>query len=398
MGDRPRRNLPTDATGLLQLAREDRAAARAALDALPLAEQVEVVCSAPLRSRAALIGLCSDPERLVPALPEAEFCFIAKSIGLESAAWLLECASPEQIATALDLDGWRDLAPNPAQIDAWLAALAEIREERVLDALHALDAELLVDWLRQRIFVEQKPSGDEGWDPPDGAQTLDGQFHFAALHAGDDLASLRRLLEILFQHDYWTYFRLLQGVVWELPSENQEWALRWRNGRLQDLGFPRWEDAIAIYAPLPAAALRALDAETTPAGVTPWRLPVWLPTLPFAVEAGHLVFRCIAQLDDEEREAAFYAFVALANKIAVADRMDLADAETTAAAIEKAAHWTSRGLEFVAREREVDPRIALRQLGLERLFRIGANLEPGAARPAPLWSKDEAETPPETAD
>jgi hypothetical protein len=39
------------------------------------------------------------------------------------------------------------------------------------------------------------------------------------------------LLRTLFEEDYWTYFRLMQGALWELASDTEEWALRWRSGR-----------------------------------------------------------------------------------------------------------------------------------------------------------------------
>ena len=47
------------------------------------------------------------PETLVPAMPPAELVFTIKAIGLESATWLLELATPEQVTAALDLDAAR---------------------------------------------------------------------------------------------------------------------------------------------------------------------------------------------------------------------------------------------------------------------------------------------------
>ena len=248
--------LRSDARRILALARRDRAAAEKALAELSVEEQVAVVCDAPVQHRAELLGLVPAPEHVIPLLPEAEFCFTVKASGLESATWILEYATPEQVVASLDLDAWSGHVPDCASLDAWLDALAETSDRALLRSLHAIDPELLVIYLRGRVTVIQKPNDDEGWQPPEGGQTLEGQFYFVALRDNDDIAALLRLLHLLFQHDYWTYFRMLQGVIWELESANQEWARRWRIGRLEDLGFPPWEEAMSPLSLHEARAAR----------------------------------------------------------------------------------------------------------------------------------------------
>jgi hypothetical protein len=370
----------TGAHGVLELAREDRAAAAKAVAELDLDAQVALVCDAPVGRRGQLLDLAPAPEQVVPRLPEAELCFTVKAVGLESASWLLELATPEQIVASLDLDAWTGPDPDVAKLDAWLEAMAAISDDALHRALSALDPELLVLYIGARVAVFQKPDDDEGWDPPEGSRTLDGQFHLAALRDGDDLAGILHTLDLLFQRDYWTYFRLLQGGIWELPTENAEWALRWRTGRLRDLGFPDFDEAMALYRYL-APEERGAAPEGPPALHVPeWHLPVWIPALPEGADSAHLLFRTLARLAPEERRAAFFAFVAVANKLAVADRMELSDAETTPRAVEKAAIWISRGLEHVASENSLDAETVLRRATLERLFRVGANLDPEAAR------------------
>jgi hypothetical protein len=389
------RDLPTpnaDADRVLDLARRDRVAAMKVMADLSLDEQVAVVCEAPVRRRAELLELAPAPEELIPRIPEAELCFTMKALGLESATWVLEHASPEQVVTALDLDAWSGHRPVPARLDAWLNALAETGDEALLRSVPALDPEILVHYLKGRIAVVQKPQDDEGWQPPEGAQTLEGQFYFLALRANDDVAAILRLVHLLFRSDYWTYFRMMQAVIHELPTDNQEWALRWRNARLQDLGFPPWEEAMSLYRHVPSQERARLPDDDRPLEVTEWHLPVWIPGLPEGRDSQHLVFRAVAQLSPDERLAAFYAFVAVANKVAVADHLELSDSETTTRAIEKAARWISRGLAHVAAENALEAREILRRASLERLFRVGANLDPAAARPPPA---PEVETPPD---
>lgn len=367
---------------ILELARRDRSAGGAALDALSPVERVDAVCAAPLSQRAFLLGLMSHPEEVIPLLPEAELCYIARSIGLEEAPWLLEAATPEQLVACVDLDGWTGLEPQPGSLEAWLASMSAAGEKTLVAAARNLDPELLVWTLGQRAVVAAKPGGDEaeGWEPPEGARTLDGQFYLSARRENDDLESLVAMLDALFRNDYWLYYRLLQGVVWELPSDVEEWALRWRSGRLMDLGFPTWDESMRIYgyirpdrrSEIPDAAPRL------PESGSGWKLPVWSPGLPVPLDGGpsrHALFRAAAELSDEDRQAFFFAFVGLANQVAVADRMPLGDAETLPAAIEKAAATASRGLEHVASARGLDAVEVLRRTPVSRLFQVGASIE-----------------------
>src|SRR5262249_38570698 len=368
-----------DARELLALARRDPRAAERALAALPIAAQGAVVCEAPLAARGRILGLAPHPEVLIPEIPPAELCFTIKAIGLADAAWVLEHATAEQSVAAIDLDAWRGNEMDLATANEWLQAFARTSPEARVRTLEALDAELLVLALRARIGVVQKPDDAEGWSPPEGSQTLEGQFHYWALTDTDDLADITDHLRALFEGAYWSYFRLMQAIQWELGSDSEEWALRWRTGRLEDLGFPTWDDAMRIYRFMDPPARRALPVEP-PAVTAEWPLAVWLPQLPATGGAGDRIFRAIAELSEAERRAAFYSFVALANRIAVADPMPLGAAESTPAAIAKAARFASAGLAYLAEEHHLRDVEVLRRAGIEHLFRVGANLDPAGAR------------------
>ncbi|MBW2385740.1 MAG: hypothetical protein JRG92_19075 [Deltaproteobacteria bacterium] len=377
-----RRDLVPTARRLLKLASEDRKQARAALARLSVDEQVATVCEAPLSMRSAILDLVPEPEAVVPLLPPAELCFSCKHVGVHDASWLLAQATDEQIVACLDLDAWQGLAPAPAKLDLWLASLAEAGDETLLRAARAMDPELIALYLRDHIHVALKPPSDEDWEPPESAQTLEGQFYFAAKRANDDLAPLLRLVHVLFQKDYWLYFRMLQSVSEELQSETVEWALRWRTGRLEDLGFPSWDNSMRIYGHLRPERLADMPAEITVDASVEWALPVWITDLPMVAESEHSIFRAVAQQDDAARSAFFYAFIGLANRVAVADRLDLGDAETLPNTLEKAARVASLGLEHVASANDTDLSQTLRRVPLERLFRVGVGLSPEGVRPS----------------
>ena len=365
---------------ILDLARRDKAAASQALAELSIESQVALVCEAPTARRQELLSLVPFPEKVIPRIPEGELCFTIKAIGLADAPWLLAYATPEQIVACIDLDGWSGLEPDHEAMDAWIDALAETGAEPFIRSALALDSEVMVLYLGQRIQVVQKPDEKEGWDPPEGAQTLDGQFYFTARGEDDDVAAIVKLLNGLFTQDYWVYFRMMQAAIWELDSSTEEWALRWRTGRLEDMGFPPWDEAISVYRFMDVEERAAIPEGEQPLNVAEWHLPLWLPQLPTGADSTALIFQTIPLLEDSERRSAFYAFVAVANKIAVADRMKLSDAEFAPRAIEKAARFISDGLALIASAHGIEAVEVLRRVSLERLFRVGANLDPEQAR------------------
>jgi len=380
------RSITPEARRLLTLARSDRSAALQELAALTPEQQATVICEASLPIRRQMIELLQSPEAVIPLLPEAEFCYTCRAIGLDDASWLLPMATEEQIVACFDLDSWNGLQLDPARLDAWMAAIASTDTETMLHAARSLDPELIVIFLRSHVDVSLKPSEQENpdWSPPDRSQTLEGQFYFVAKDPKDDLAPMLVLLHALFQGDYWLYFRVIQAVLEELPMENEEWALRWRTGRLEDLGFPPWDTAMRIYGFLRPDRLPDLPKEDFTLGLEDSSLPVWNSELPGTRGEEHALFRATREMGPEERSAVFYALITLANRIAVADRMELGDPDSLPIAIEKAARFTSDGLEFVAGKNELPLEETLHRVSIERLFRVGANLDREAALPDPI--------------
>lgn len=369
--------LPPEASRVLALARRDRSAAKAALAALDVDAQAALVCGTPLARRAELLELLPAPERVVPALPEAELCFTAKAIGLADAGWLLEHATFDQLQTSLDLDAWRGLHPDRSQLAAWLAAIAEAGEDKLVETIQGLDLELVVLWLRDLATVSMK-ANDDDWQAPAGGMTLEGQFFLVPRRDGDELELAMRCLHAIFERDYWLYFRIVQGAIAEQDSECEEFALRWRTARLADFGFPSWDESMRIYGRLRPEQLAELPREATALEVGDPTLPAELALLPVAADSRHALFRAAAELGADERRVFFHRFVTLANQVAVADRLPLGDAESIPSAIEKAAALASRALVHVAERKGLSPVEVLRRLPLERLFRVGASLDPSA--------------------
>lgn len=374
---------PPQARRILELFRSDRAAARVAMAEHSLAAQVALICETPANRRGDLLELAGDPERLIPALPPAELCFTVTALGLEDSAWLLEHGTPEQITACVDLDAWSGALPDRKRLGQWLIAFAEAGDSTLLRAAEAIDLEAWVLHLIERIWVELKPDGNDSWEPPEGGLTIDGQFYIIARKPDDDMEELMALLRVLFQEHYWFYFRLLQGVIWELPTETEEWALRWRTGRLQDLGFPPVNEAKGIYAYLDEEERLRLPKEERAWQLEEWPLPVWMPNFPASAAAEQSLFRAFAELTEEERRPFLLEFLTVANRTAVADDMPLGEADSLPAALNKAAKMASVGLDFLKAEHGLSGPEVLRRASQARLFQVGFQVELSLGRVEP---------------
>ena len=75
------------------------------------------------------------------------------------------------------------------------------------------------------------------------------------------------------------------------------------------------------------------------------------------------------------------------------DRLPLGDSESIPAAIEKAAHVGSQGLDHLTRESGLAPEELLRRVPLERLFRVGFNEDDTLTLPPPSAEAGPSEVP-----
>ncbi len=214
---------------------------------------------------------------LVRALPSEDLYFLVREIGLQDAAPLVALASPEQFQAFVDLDGWRREETGghlvPERVLGWLAVGRQGGDEAHDAKLKALDLEVVELILKHGLEIidireeEEQPRpttdpGDHQW-----FKTPCGNFLIAYNLGELEGAELRRLVDDLYAEDAFGAARLLSAVRWELASEMEEHALRFRNGRLEDLGFPPAELAAALYAYVDP------DAELPPSRRPPTRSP-----------------------------------------------------------------------------------------------------------------------------
>jgi hypothetical protein len=337
------------------LAPAELAAARAALAAARGRKRLEVILGA------------RDPRALVRALPADELYLTIREVGLGDAVPLVQLASAQQFKVFLDLDAWAGASFDPAKALPWIrAARAGAQLEpraaaRWARKLAALDPEVLFLVLRSTLrLLDLEADPDPEIQSDRFMRTPEGKYVVEFLVDGVEYLAVRGLLDDLFAEDPLKATRLLSAIQWDAPSELEESALRWRTGRLADLGFPPLDEALSWFArPPPAPALRA-EAPARPPGF-------FLATL----ASGSLLDRAAARLAAEEREPVEAQIVAAANAVMVADAVDPGDVDAVRAAFEAARGYLDLGLDRLAPGDDARAAEVLAATPVKRVFQEG---------------------------
>jgi hypothetical protein len=315
----------------------DARSARRALQGARGKQKLDLILAAP------------DPEQLVRALPPEELYFTLLDVGPEDAAELVAMSSPEQFRHFVDMSAWpgADEGPRATQVLRWLrlareggADLAKFRRQ-----LWALDIELLALVLRRELRVhdltEEEPRPPQ--NPGMAYYTPDRRFLLEFAGSGE-YATVRQLIEDLYAQDPFGAGRLIESIRWEVPTELEESARRWRDGRLRDLGVPELDEALSFYA-RSEARQRSLAPPSPSRALTAPREP--------------LLEAALEHLGGEELERAEEAVVYAANAALVANRVPLDDADEVREQLRDARATLSLGLELLS---DGDPARAARVL------------------------------------
>ena len=143
----------------------------------------------------------------------------------------------------VDLDAWTRDTFTPREALPWLRAaragahLEPKAAERWAEKLASLDREVLYLVLRATLRIhdlEQDP--DPEFTSDRFMRTPEGKYIIEFLADGAEYMAVRGVLDDLYAEDPFLATRLLSSIRWDMPSELEETALRWRRDRPQGYG------------------------------------------------------------------------------------------------------------------------------------------------------------------
>ena len=321
-----------------------------------------------------------DAEAAVAALSPGEIFELVHEVGFEDAADLIHLATPAQIQGCLDLDGWTKDQLEVASLRPWLGALLDAGFEKLGQVWGALDAELRALIVQRQVKIHDvslDEAPDEDSDRP--IYPTPDRFFLLELPGDDDSQRLvMRLVEDLYRADADLARHTLMSARSEPPAELEETSYRWRAGRLADLGYVDFYDALDLFRPLDPAQVHIGEGSQDHVLGDDTRLPVAVAE---QVIGRSFLARALAAIGDPaESERLESALVVLVNKVLAAGRARPGQAEVVRRGALYATATLSLGLETIARGDVDRATHALGSIALERLFRVGYTVTQKLAR------------------
>lgn len=357
-----------------ELARREPERLAEHLASLSTRAQAELALRLPARLRLELLLHAPRPMRLVRALPDSELYLTVRELGPADALPLLALSSASQLCHLLDLESWRRDRFDADRSGAWVALLLEAGEPTLKRLLDAADDDLLALLFQRWVRVEpyepedmrevhghgQTEAGDER-----GLISPDGNYHFDP--AVDEHApAVQRIAQQFFQDQPERYRETLWSAVHEPPAELEERSLHWRQSRMEEHGFPPWEEALSVYAPPSGLRGRAAPAQPDgPEGLAAAQSP--LRILPRHSPLG----LAIDELEDASRDRVLQGLAYVANRLLVAEGADAGDPREHLAALDSALGSVSIALAARGAEEPGRARQLLEELPAIELFREG---------------------------
>ncbi len=346
---------------------------REEFEALTPEDQVKIFSEAPLTEKSELILLAHEPGRLTRGLSSEELYLMTREVDLDEKAEILRYASVDQLSFLADMDCWDRDQIEPGQFVRWLGTLLAADDAVLLRWIHKSDYETIIAGF-QKFARVLKHEWETVVDDIVGDQpyfTLDRMYYI--LVEEENLETVKRAIEILYENDRPRYFALLEGVLGEMEYEMEEAAYRNREIRLTDRGFPDFETAMRAYTPLsreeffkfPLKEKLKEDREQAPPQP---RYPViWNLSRLFLDD----VLLALAEEEAAVREGVYEEMAWLSNKIVVCNGMDFTSEEKVKNAVERARALVSLGLEILS-EGSVEQGVQIvKERWLEAVFRFG---------------------------
>ncbi len=313
-----------------------------------------------------------EPDKIVQNLSGEDFFWLIKAIGEDDCLPVLELASEDQWEYLLDLEVWEKDRLNPSRTLEWLKRLAQADSDRLARWLLENGRDVFSFCLSRLTEIIVKEEESEAEAPP-GFISLDGVFYFKA-SSPDDQTWIERLLKLMAAQDFDAYQKLMYELAAMIPAEAEEELYRLRNVRISEHGFVPYEEALAVYSPLPPEALSKAEKPLPPGAVVSQEETLPVPATPLMLlERDNLVAQVLVRTQDHTfRDRIRLEYAGLSNRIIAAGAFEeISDREVLTAAWRRAGNYLHLALSYLHGRNIAAAEETLRNHQLETIFRVG---------------------------
>lgn len=347
---------------------------------MDLDEQIKVFAVSPISERGELILHSHEPGKIIQSLSSEELYLITREMDSEERSEILKFAHLRQLSFVADIDCWQGDRVNGTDFVRWLDTLREADERQLLLWMEETDYDGLIAGFMQFVSV-LKPTWEYAIDEVIGDRSyfsLDQQYYI--LVEEDNFETVRRSLELIFEHNRKKYVAIMEGLMSEMEYEIEEAAYRRREIRLSDAGFPDLESAQKVYIPIDEETFYATEKKVKDeiyqqAGQRLAEEPranypvLWQFERIFLDEAMiELHRRDVRILEGVYEELAW-----LSNKLIVCHGMDFTSEEKVKWAVQRTRSLMNFSLDVLAEGDVIRAADFLEKHWLESIFRFGLN-------------------------
>jgi len=325
-----------------------------------------------------ILGLPA-PAEFVGALAPQELYYWLRDIGKDDAYALLEYANDEQLRGLVDIDAWsRHELSIPRWLD-WLDLALAVDTDTAERFVTAQD-DGLYTWLLTGDVQVLPSDADVSMIPDELAFFSSPDFLYVVTVPREHPLEERipQLMKLMWSADPDRAREVFQQAQFELHEAAGEDLERFRDARLQDLGFEPVSAALEVYSTVAIRQLRSELESAEPPGapvVAPHGVTGLVGDLVLrGVEPPELLGAAVQALDPRDRKTFGDGFAYLVNKVFMADTGDLSRLDDLPAAARQATALANLGLCYLAHESEERAAVILRQIAPEMLFKTGWTL------------------------
>ncbi len=340
------------------------------LSGLSVEEQVRNLLGLDPHLQQSLLILSEKAMEVTRSLPVEEVYNLIKEVGKEDSLLVLSMVSVDQLQYFFDVEWWQGDKYQPKRVLDWLVLLDQCQDPETLEWFLNEDFEQKVVLFQSMIKVYKNDEMTDSYEGVEGLEHFTPDGVYDIFFKIENSKEIRKLILLLIERDQNVLYNLLEAVIWYPVSLTVEKAYQSRVSRTAERGIPEYQEAMGIYSRLDPETLKLKVSSSQEIPVSRFGFS---PRYPLAQLDGTLFLaQCLAALENVSRvETLHWELVCLANKIIIADGMDLSSTDIRQQALRKTLGYINIGLELGA-EGDIKKGVALLdQVWIQSFFQVG---------------------------
>jgi len=183
-------------------------------------------------------------------LPVETLYLALKSADAELVHWFFRNALPRQVQGLIDIDCWQGDVFLPERFELFFRSLVEQPPVKLAEYMKQLDSEIVVRGLLEHCEVKDFDR-HEPIDMPENTFLISPDSKYVLMLLTEDPETREVLMQWMNRMaaaDIEHMRRILEALKWEQKSDLEEFGYQVKKGRLEEMGFVDYHEALSLYS------------------------------------------------------------------------------------------------------------------------------------------------------